>query len=94
MGCRNKFGMTLRVVDYRDRSVILNLFQDLSAHLFNFHKNFHVCCLKALCIRLLPSIHPTASLLILRFSLGYSGSGFRQAQPTASVANVRKSAAP
>jgi hypothetical protein len=29
MGCRNKFGMTLRKADYLDQKVILNLFQDL-----------------------------------------------------------------
>ncbi len=36
--CRNKFGMTLRVAEYRDQGVILNLFQDLSAHHFNSPK--------------------------------------------------------
>jgi len=33
MGCRNKFGMTLRVAVSQDQSVIPNLFRDLSANL-------------------------------------------------------------
>jgi hypothetical protein len=46
MGSRNKFGMTLRGLNNDDKNVILNLFQDLPADLFNSRKTINVCSLK------------------------------------------------
>jgi len=65
MGCRNKFGMTLRTVKIHDQGVILNLFQDLSAH-------SEFCCFLYLLLKIalhLPSAFDTPNRTIANFKV-------------------------